>query len=155
MFDVHTGPRTTFSRRRKTAHRSAFGCVVDGDVIVRLEETHLANLVHADTRSSDVRDRSGRKLESRICCVDFVCEDRDADGVNVRNLDVFADEPLHDIEIVNHQIEHDVDVERARRKLAHPMDLEVDRLVDVWTQRDHRGIETFEMTDLKNRLAAL
>ena len=96
----------------------------------------------------------GRKLESRICGVDFVCQDRDADRVNVRDFNFFTDEPLHDIEIVNHQIEHDVDVERTRGELAHAMNLEIDGLADVWSQRDHRGIETFEMSDLKNRVTA-
>ncbi len=44
----------------------------------------------------------------------FVGQNRDADGVQIDYFDIFADQPLHDVQIVNHQIEHDIDVERTR-----------------------------------------
>src|ERR1041384_349347 len=47
MLYVYAGPRSTRRRRRETAYRSAFGRVVDRDVIVRLKEAHLANLFGA------------------------------------------------------------------------------------------------------------
>src|SRR6185369_6937861 len=119
-----------------------------------LEEAHLPDLLSADSRRSDVRPRTRREFEPRIRCVDFVRENCDPHGVNVCHLNIFADEPLHDVEIVNHQVEYDVDVERARGELADAMNLEVNRFADVWSQRNHRGIEALEMSDLKNCVAA-
>ncbi len=115
---------------------------------MRLKETHLPDLFRSHSRSGDVRHRARRKFEPRIRGVDFVRENRDTDGVNVCDFNVFADQPLHDIEIVNHQVEHDVDVQRARSELAHAMNLKIDWLANVWTQRDHRRIETFEVPNL-------
>src|SRR5690349_21044554 len=59
MLHVYAGPRATRRGRRETADGSAFGRVVDCNVIVRLKETHLANLLGADSRGSDVRHRTG------------------------------------------------------------------------------------------------
>jgi hypothetical protein len=73
--------------------------------------------------------------------------------VNVRDFDVFADEPLHDVEIVNHQIKHDVDIQRARGELTDAMDLEIDGLANVRPQRNECRIETLEMAHLKNGIA--
>ena len=75
--------------------------------------------------------------------------------MNVCYCDVFTNEPLHNVEIVNHQIEHDIDVEGPRGELANPMDLKIHRLANVWSQRDHRGIEALEMSHLENRVALL
>ena len=69
--------------------------------------------------------------------------------------DVFADQPLHDVQIVNHQIEHDIDVERTRGEFPDAMDFEVDGIAHVWTQGYERGIEAFEMADLEQRASLL
>src|SRR5262249_12665750 len=42
MLHVNAGPRATRRRWRETADRGALGRVVDRDVVVRLEKTHLA-----------------------------------------------------------------------------------------------------------------
>src|ERR1700752_3568776 len=34
------------------------------------------------------------------------------------------------------------------------MDFEIDRLEDMWSQSNHCGVETFEVSDLQNRVAA-
>src|SRR5689334_6936091 len=148
MLHVNTGPRAACPWWFETADRRALRGVVNRDVIVRLEETHLPNLLSPDSRRRDIRHGSRRELEPRIRRVNFVGEDRDPDRMNVCDFDVLADEPLHDIQIVNHQVEHNIDVERARGELPDAMYLEVNRLADVWLQSDHRGIEALEVSDL-------
>src|ERR1043165_763150 len=137
MVRMYAGPCATRRGWRKTAYRSVLSRVVDRDIIVRLKEAHLANLFRAHSRSRDVRHCTRRKFETRIRSVDFIGQNRDSYGVDVGDFNVFADEPLHD-----------VDVQRACRELAHAMNLEIHRLAHVWTQRDHRRVETLEMTDL-------
>ena len=65
----------------------------------------------------------------------------------------FADEPLDDIQIVNHQIQDDIDIQRARGKLPDTMNLEIDRMADVRPQSDQRRVETLRVAYLQNRLA--
>ena len=42
------------------------------------------------------------------------------------------------VEIVNHQVEHDVDVEAALGRRAEPMDLDEPRILDMRPRRRHR-----------------
>src|ERR1043165_2508680 len=58
MLHVNSGPCATRRGRCETADRRALRRVVDRDVVVRLKETHLANLLGADARSRDVRHRA-------------------------------------------------------------------------------------------------
>src|SRR5215208_5404988 len=73
--------------------------------------------------------------------------------MNVGDLNILADEPLHDIEIVNHQVEHNVNVQRSRGELTDAMNLKIDWLANVRSQRNHRGIEALEVSDLENCVA--
>jgi len=68
-------------------------------------------------------------------------------------LDVFADEPLHYIQIVNHQIQHHIDVQRASAELTHAMNFEIDWVADVRAQRNQRRIEPLRMAHLQDSAA--
>ena len=76
-----------------------------------------------------------------------------ATGTALQRLDLTADEPLHDVEIVNHQIKDDINVERARGEFADAMNLKIEGLADVRAQCDERRIEAFEVADLQERAA--
>src|SRR2546426_12544794 len=115
-----------------------------------LKETHLANLFGAHARRGDVGHRARGKFESRICRINLVSQNGNADRVQINYFNLLAYQPLHNVEIMNHEIEHDIDIQRARRKLAHSMNLEIDEIVNVREQRDHRWIEAFQMADLQN-----
>ena len=86
------------------------GNVIHRDVVARLEEAHLANSFCADARCSDVGNRACRELQSCVGRVDSIRQDRYANRMKRSHLDLFAHEPLDDIQIVNHQIEHDIDI---------------------------------------------
>src|SRR5258708_29524309 len=73
---VDAGPRAMGARRSQVADRSVISCVIDVDVIARLEKTHLANLLGPDARGGDVRYRAGRKFQARIGGVDALSQDR-------------------------------------------------------------------------------
>src|SRR5215212_1955854 len=73
--------------------------------------------------------------------------------MNVGDLNILADEPLYDIEVVNHQVEHNVDVQRSRGELTYAMNLKIDWLANVRSQRNQGWIEAFEVSDLENCVA--
>ena len=56
-------------------------------------------------------------------------------------------EPLHGIEVVDHYIEHNIDVERAIGKRRHAMYLKIQRRSDVRPERYHCRIAAFELAD--------
>src|SRR6266404_1315213 len=117
-------------------------CVIDCDVIARLEETHLANLFSADARGGDIGDGARGKLQARVRGIHAVSQDRDSDGMQAGDLDFFADQPLHDVQIVNHQVEHDVDVQGTRGELAYAMYLEIDRVANMRAQSHQCRVES-------------
>ena len=117
-----------------------------------LEEAHFADAFGGDTAGGEIRDRAGFKFDSRVRDVHFVADDGNADGFEVDNRRIY--ERKQDIEIVDHHVVHDVDVETARRKNAEAMDFEKHWAQDDFSDGDDGGIETFDVADLKNAAAA-
>src|SRR5205085_3108326 len=153
VVDAHAGPGAGGGGRREAADGGAARGVVNRHVVVRLEEAHLANLLRADARGRDVGDRAGGELDARVGRVHAVREHGDSDGAHVRHLCAAADEPEHDVEVVDHQVEHDVNIERARGELADAVNLEVDGVSDVRAQGDERRVEAFEVADHQSGFA--
>ena len=87
------------------------------------------------------------KLQTRVSGVDFVCQNGNPDGVEFCYFNFFANQPLHDIQIVSSG-PTPRRIQRARGEFADAMDFEVDRIANVRSQRDQCGIEAFEMPDL-------
>ena len=60
----------------------------------------------------------------------------------------------HDVDIVNHQIQHHVHVQAARAEFAQPVHFEEQGLGDHRLERGHRRIESLQMPDLQNASGA-
>src|SRR5262249_21159073 len=99
--------------------------IVDRDVSVGLEEADLADALLADPARGDVRDAAGGKAQARVCDVVLVGEHRNADRFDGHRLRL--DERQDDVEVVDHQVEHDVDVEAAVGKHAESVHLDEPR----------------------------
>ena len=56
---------------------------------------------------------------------------------------------------MNHEIQHYINIERARGGLADAMYFKIDRIVHVRLQRHERWIESFGMAHLQNRVTRL
>jgi hypothetical protein len=52
---------------------------------------------------------------------------------------------------VNHQVENNVDIQRAGGELSYAMDFEVNGVANVWAQRDKRRIKSLQVSDLQKR----
>src|SRR5438067_8149788 len=107
---------------------------VDGDVRLAGEEAHLAHALLRDAAGGEVGDGAVGELEADVRDVDLVGEHGDADGADLD--DLLAEEGEDEVEIVDHQVEEDVDVERASDEDAEALGLDV---ADVAQQRRHRG----------------
>jgi hypothetical protein len=58
---------------------------------------------------------------------------------------ILAHQPLHGIEIVDHNVEDDIDIQRTIGKRRNAVDLKIERVGDVRPQCPHRGVEPLEL----------
>ena len=73
-------------------------------------------------------------------------EDGEADGADF--FDGGVDEREHDVEVVDHEVEDDVDVERAGGEDAEAVRLEEHGAIELGAGGVDGGVETFEVADL-------
>jgi hypothetical protein len=122
--------------------------VVERNIFVLLKETHLAHTLGGDAAGGYVGNRTTGKFQAGMSYVHLVGQDGNADGAN------FGDGLLHqsekNIEIVDHYVENHVHVETARSEDAETMDLEEQRMIHNWLDREDCGIEAFDVADLQN-----
>ena len=95
--------------------------LVEGEVLGGLKEAELADLFCADATGGEVGDGAGGELEADVGDVDFAREYGEAYGADFCYRRVGHGE--EDVEVVNHEVEDDVDIERARREDAEPVSL--------------------------------
>lgn len=122
--------------------------VVEGDVLAGLEQAQFADALHGDAAGGEVGDAAIVKLEAYVGDVDFGGEDRDASGADL--LEFAADEAEDDIEVVDHEVEHHVNIETAGAKHAHTMDFEKEGQGYSLFERDDDRVEAFEVSDLED-----
>src|SRR5437868_9404190 len=127
--------------------------VVERQVLVRLEEAQLAHALGADAAGGKVGDASRLKLQAHVGDVHFIAEDGQADGANFFHRR--AREGEHDVEVVDHQVEDDINIERARREDAEPMDFEEHWLGQQRYRGAHRRVEALELPHLNGAARAL
>src|SRR5262249_25229031 len=130
-----------------------FAAVVERDVLLGLEKTQFADTLGGDAAGGEVGDTSGFEFDANVGNVYFAGQDREADGANL--FDRRVHEGQHDVEVVNHQVEDDVDVERARREHAEPVNFEKHGAGDDRKRGANCGIEALEMSDLHDAAGAL
>ena len=63
------------------------------------------------------------------------------------------EELLEDVDVVDHQVAHDVDVGAALRERAEPVDLDEARPVDLLAHHAQRRVEPFQVSDLEHAAA--
>ena len=115
-----------------------------------LEEAQLADLLGGDAGGGEVGDAAGFELDADVGDIDFAGEDREADGAELA--DGRVGELEDDVEVVDHEVEDDVDVERARGEDAETVGLEEHGAVEQRLDRGDGGVETLEVADLDDAL---
>ncbi len=125
---------------------------IERDVFVLLEKAHLADAFGGDAAGGEIGDGAGFKFDARVGDVHLIADDWDADGFQI--YDWRVDERKQDVEIVDHDVVNDVDIEAARRKNAEAMDFEKHGARDDFSDGDDGGIEAFDVADLKNAATA-
>ena len=110
-----------------------------------LEETELADLLRRYPAGSEVGDATGFELDADIGDVGLAGEDGEADGADFSDGGVGEGED--DVEVVDHEVQDDVDVEGAWGKDAEAVRLEEHGVVELGDGCSDGGVEAFEMAD--------
>ena len=118
---------------------------VEGEVLVGLEEAKLADLLRGDAAGGEVGDTTGVEFDANIGDIGFGREDRQTDGADFANGRV--GEAENDVEIVDHEVENDVDVEGTGSEDAESMGFEEHGLIERCEGCGDRRIETLEVAD--------
>jgi hypothetical protein len=92
-------------------HQQILARVVDGDILARLKEAQLADALGGDARGGEVGHAAGFEFDAHVGDVHLGRENRQADGAHLAHRRIGEGE--HDVEIVDHQVEHHVHIERA------------------------------------------
>jgi len=126
---------------------------IDGNIFVVLKKAHFANFFSGDPAGGEIRDGTGGKFDAGLGDIIFIGDDRNADGFDVDDRGV--DQRKQNIQVVNHDVVDNVDVEAARSENSKTMDLEKHWFGNDFTDGDDRGVVALEMADLQNSLGAL
>ncbi len=110
-----------------------------------LEEAELADALGGDARGGEVSDAAGAELDADVADVGFAGKDGQADGVHAGDRRVGEGED--DVEVVDHEVEDDVDVEGARREDGKPVRFKKHRAAEQRREGLHGRVETLEMAD--------
>ena len=74
--------------------------------------------------------------------------------IALMSIDRRIDQREQNIQIVNHHVIHDINIQAARRENAEAMNFEIERAVHHGHHRDNPGIESLQVADLKDAAAA-
>src|SRR5205085_11996855 len=100
-----------------------------------LKESDLTPAFATDPARRQVRDTTVRESKANVRDIDPAGQHRDANGFD--RLDVSFHQRQHHVQVVNHQIEYDVDVQAAIGKRSEPVDLD-----ETWIDEQRpRGLD--------------
>src|SRR6185436_1882518 len=109
------------------------------------------HLLCRDPARGQVGDEAGGEPEADVRDVDARGEDGYSDRIHLHGLGPVQGQD--DVEVVDHQVQDDVDVEAARGERAQPVNLDEARGRDGRLQDVHRRVEALDVADLEDGLA--
>src|SRR5216684_4415963 len=125
--------------------------VVERHILPGLEEAQLAHAFGGNAAGGKVGDAAGFEFEADVGDVNLAREYRQPDRPNFPDRRIR--ERQNDVEVVNHQVQHDVDIQRAWGEDAEAVNLEEHWLSQQGGGRAYSGVETLEMSGLGDEIA--
>jgi len=122
--------------------------VVDGDILAGLEEAQFADTLGGDARGGEVGHAAGFELDADVRDVYLGGQDGQADGADFAYRRIGEGE--HDVQVVDHEVEDHVDVQRARGEDGQAMRLKEHGTAQFWLDGEHSGVEALQVTRLQD-----
>ena len=132
-------------------HRHRALAEVDRDVDVMAEQPQPALLLQAHPAGGEVGRAAAGKAQPDADHVVAPGQHRHAHGIDMARR--LADQQCHQVEVVDQQIEHHVDIGASSAERGEPVPLDEQRLADQRHRRGKGGVEALEVPDLEDRPA--
>src|SRR5258708_12777238 len=113
-----------------------------------LKKTQLAHALGRYAARGDVGDGTRSEIEARVSDIHLVGQDGYADRFYFRDRRIH--ECQQDVQVMNHDVIHYVNIQAARREDAESVNFKVKRGIQRWHYRDDSGIESFQVADLQD-----
>ena len=107
--------------------------IIEREISVLLKNADLAHPLRTDAAGSDICDTAILKSHPRVRDIFAAAQDRHTDSVD--GLHGRAHEVQNNLEIVNHEIEHDADVRAAFRIRREPVRFDKARMRQSFLER--------------------
>ena len=125
--------------------------VVHREIGFAAEEPELADALGRDPAGGEVGDQPARKLDPGVALVDLVGEHRHTDGADLgRRL---AGHRQGDLEVVDHQVEDDIDIDGAGGEGRQPLGLEIADALGEAEGRLDGGVVELDVADGQHEVA--
>src|SRR6516225_7633236 len=148
LLDGHRERARPIGGRALADHGQDFLLQVERQISIVFEDPQLALRLDAHTRGGGVGDAAVRETDARVGDVDALGEPRRTNGID--RLDRGAYDGLHDVDVVNHQIEDHIHVGAALAIRGEAMTLDEARRAQVGFGGEDCGVEALEMTYLQD-----
>ena len=125
---------------------------VEREVTVRLEQPETADPLARDPAGGGQRHRAIRELYPRVGDVEMGAQEREPGRPYFGGFRA-AGQPQHQVEIVNHQVEHDRDIGAPRLERREPLALDVPRPVEIGLRGAKGAIVALDVPHLELHLA--
>ena len=126
--------------------------VVHREVAVALEQTEFPHPGRRDTTRRQIRHAPASKLDPGIGNIDVGSQHGDSRGADV--FDRSEREGQHDVQIMDHEIQDDIDIGTTLPKGAEPVTFDEAWLSDVGTYRPNDRVEALDVSNLQEPIAA-
>ena len=139
------------SGTREPVDETLLCLVVEREIRVLLKHADFSQLLGRNARDGDVRDAAVFKTQPRVGDVLAAAQHGYTDGIDT--LQRRADEVQDDLDVVDHQVEHNADFDAAVRIRREPVRFDETRTRQSRFERAEHGIEPFDVADLQDESA--
>jgi hypothetical protein len=122
--------------------------IIDRHILPRLKESQLPHPLRRHARRRKVRHAARLELHPHIRNVHLGRQNRQPHRAHLAHRRLRKRQ--HNVQIVDHQVQHHVHVQRPRRKHAQPVRLKEHRPLQIRFHRQHRRVEPLQMPRLQN-----
>ena len=126
--------------------------VVERQVLVGLEEAEFADALGGDAAGGEVGHAAVGELQADVGDIHLAGEDGDAGGADFLGLG--AGERQDEVHVVDHEIEHDVDIQAARAEQVHAVDFEEEGQGGALFEGQDGGVKALQVAHLQDAAVA-
>jgi hypothetical protein len=113
-----------------------------------LKKSHLAHAFRGYPARGHIGHCAASEFQPRVSDIHFVGQHRNAHGLYFGH--VLLHECQQDVQVVDHQVVNDIDIQAACGENSQAVHLEKERMIQYRLNCQDRGVESFHVADLQD-----